>query len=308
MIPTFPQFKPIGIEDKDEIQAFTSCFPSYSDFNFVSLLCYDTQGDVIVSSLNGNLVLRLRDYLTQDVFYTFLGKGSLTESVETLLAYSQSERLAPTLRLVPEICITPEIADAFAVVPDDASADYLLSIERLTSLSIGKLKRKKQNIRSFKCKYPAYEIRRLDLTSSAMISQIENLCKLWQKKKDRSEEEFRTEFSAIRRCLAFARHLDLIGFGTFMNEQLAAFNIYEILPGNYCMLHFCKADPDFRSLADTSESETAQLMGRMNCSIINFEQDLGLPGLRQSKQSWVPVGFLKKYSITKKAASDVHEL
>lgn len=41
MIPKFPEFKKLELSNKEEIENFTSKFPPYSDFNFVSMWCWD---------------------------------------------------------------------------------------------------------------------------------------------------------------------------------------------------------------------------------------------------------------------------
>lgn len=56
MIPTFPEFKPIEITDKEEVENFTKNYPPYSDFNFISLFCWDVDGKRRLSWLNGNWV------------------------------------------------------------------------------------------------------------------------------------------------------------------------------------------------------------------------------------------------------------
>ena len=300
MIPTFPTFKRLDIEDKVEVQAFTERFAPYSDFNFVSLVCYDTSGDVIVSFLHGNLVLRLRDYMTDDPFYTFLGKERVEETIEALLLRSTAENLKPILRLVPAVGIAPsfeQVEERFSVAADNDGADYLLSVERLIALNIGELKSKKKRIEEFKRAHPSYKVGELDIQSPSVAQKIEGLCKSWQTKKTRSEEDVKKEFSAIRRCLTLSEHLDLVTLGIFMDDHLVAFNIHEILTNGHCMVHFGKAVPDIRGLGDALESETAVMMQRMNCSVMNYQQDLGLPGLRKAKQSWMPVGLLKKFTI-----------
>lgn len=64
MISEFPQFKKLELADKKDIEKFTSKFPPYSDFNFVSMWSWDIRGEMRVSQLNGNLVVRFTDYLT----------------------------------------------------------------------------------------------------------------------------------------------------------------------------------------------------------------------------------------------------
>lgn len=72
-IPAFPRFKHLDLDDQAEFDLFTGQYPPYSEFNFVNLFCYDTTGDCQVSILNGNLVVRFRDYVTREPFFSFLG-------------------------------------------------------------------------------------------------------------------------------------------------------------------------------------------------------------------------------------------
>jgi hypothetical protein len=37
----------------------------------------------------------------------------------------------------------------------------------------------------------------------------------------------------------------------------------------------------------------------LGCEFINFEQDMGIAGLKQAKRLWRPVKYLKKYTIKK---------
>jgi len=46
MIPEFPQFKNLELTDKIDVEKFTSKFPPYSDFNFVSMWSWDIKGEM----------------------------------------------------------------------------------------------------------------------------------------------------------------------------------------------------------------------------------------------------------------------
>ena len=46
MLPEFPQFKKLELSDKEEVEKFTSKFPPYSDFNFVSMWSWDIKGEM----------------------------------------------------------------------------------------------------------------------------------------------------------------------------------------------------------------------------------------------------------------------
>ena len=80
MIPEFPEFKKLELSDKEDVEAFTKKFPPYSDFNFVSMWSWDIKGEMRLSILNGNLVVRFTDYITGDPFYSFLGNNKTNET------------------------------------------------------------------------------------------------------------------------------------------------------------------------------------------------------------------------------------
>ena len=92
---------------------------------------------------------------------------------------------------------------------------------------------------------------------------------------------------------------EFVTVGALLEGALACFTINEAIHDGYYMAHFGKCDPQRRGLSDLLESETARLMRDLGCSQMNFQQDLGLPGLRRYKRSWAAGAFLKKFSIGK---------
>ena len=129
MLPTFPNCKKISLEDKKNVETYLSNFPPYSDFNFLSMWSYNTQNDVEIATLHNNLVVRLRDYITQEPFYYFLGNNNVSESIEILLAHSEKEHLMPKLKLVPEESIRKDLGklDKYNITQDRDHFDYILS-------------------------------------------------------------------------------------------------------------------------------------------------------------------------------------
>ena len=73
MIPKFPQFKKIELSDRVDVEAHTSLFEPYSDFEFTCLWTWDMKGERMISELNNNLVVRFTDYNTHNPFLSFLG-------------------------------------------------------------------------------------------------------------------------------------------------------------------------------------------------------------------------------------------
>ena len=75
---------------QEEIEKITSDFPPYSDFNFVSLWCWNLTNKTQLSLLNDNLVIRMEDYTTADIFYMFIGQSKIKNTIEILFKHLES--------------------------------------------------------------------------------------------------------------------------------------------------------------------------------------------------------------------------
>src|SRR3990167_9981485 len=102
MIPEFPHFKKLELADKKDVEKFTQKYPPYSDFNFVSMWSWDIKGEMRLSTLNNNLVVRFTDYLTGEPFYSFLGDNKVNETAEKLLDFTLEEEIKPKLHLIAD--------------------------------------------------------------------------------------------------------------------------------------------------------------------------------------------------------------
>ena len=303
MIPEFPCFKSIELADRPEVEAVIRRHPPYSDFNFASLWCYDTRGLGRLSMLHGNLVVQISDYITGEPALSFLGVQRVADTTGALLDHAAKHKLCPTLRLVPEMAAAPLMAmqDGFVAEEDEDSFDYIHSVEQLIALDHPALLPKRRRIEKLRSQHPGLEIRRLNLSEPQTADKILRLCERWRDGKGRSENEFATERTAIERCLSSAAHFEFVTVGALLDGALACFTINETIHGGYYMAHFGKCDPQWRGLSDLLESETARLMRDLGCSRMNFQQDLGLPGLRRYKRSWAAGAFLKKFVLRRRS-------
>ncbi len=303
MIPVFPAFKPLEISDATEIRKFTKRFPPFSDFNFVSLASYDLNVETAVSWLRGNLVLRLLDYLTGEPVYTFLGDSRATETIGDLFRFQKDRGMSPRLKYVPESLVSAErsrIQETYTVSEDEDSADYVFSADLISSYAFEGLTRKRKRVAQFRRAHPHHRVVDLDLRSPDTVSDIEGLCYEWRILKGRSEREVEREFQAISAGLSLIDESDLTGLGVVVDDRLVGFNIHEVLGDGYGMVHFGKAHPGLKGLGEFLELATATVMKQQHCELMNYQQDLGLEGLRKYKQSLLPVAMLQKLTIEEK--------
>ena len=301
MIPEFPNFKKLEFSDKESILAITDNFEPYSDFVFANILFWDYKEQMQISILNGNLVIKFNDYLTGKCFYTFIGLSKVESTITILLQYAEQAGIEKYIKLIPEIVISSFKNSKFTVTEDPDNLDYILSIEKLYSYEGHEFASKRRAVNTFLRRTPESNLKILDLKNEQTLEDIERLFILWHTQKvenGESTSESGHEFTALKRCLHFANELDVFGSGLYVNDKLIAFWLIGLLNNGYSVSHFEKADTwTYPGIFPYFKQKVAGELLKQNIHYINLEQDLGIPGLRQSKMAYLPVKFLKKYIV-----------
>lgn len=301
MLPKFPEFANLDLSHKDVLQEIANRFPSYSDFNFVSLFTWDTDNSVMISSLNENLVIRFKDYLTGDSFYSLLGTSKIDETIKVLLEYSKKQGENNELMLVPHSVAMKVSGDQHIVIEDRDNHDYLLSVADLVEFRTNKYRGKKNLFNRYQRLHgEKTETKSLDLSIPENRAELERVLQDWQLSRNKDNQEVRNEFIAIKRALENAKILNLQAYGLFVDHKLAAFTLFEILPNKVAVIHFDKADTRYVGIFEHLKHSFAKHIASLDIETINYEQDLGLEGLRRAKESYHPVDYLKKYRIKSK--------
>jgi hypothetical protein len=304
MLAEFPEFRPLRLGDRAAVQALTRRFQPYSDFNFTSLYSWDTNESVLVSVLNGNLAVRFIDYTTQEPFYSFLGDQAVDDTAQRLLALAKAEGIVAELRLVPEVTAWRLSPGLLELSEDESNCDYILGIEKMKTFQGNKLGPKRNFVNRFQKSYEAATVR-VDLGDIGIQTRFLDLYHRWLIQKGAAAENPENELLALHRVMFAARHLpDLFVVATFIGDDLAGFSINELAGSGYGMIHFEKADSGYTGIYAQLMQQMAGLMELRGCRYINYEQDLGIPGLRKGKSSYVPSHYLKKYVLRERRASE----
>ncbi len=300
MIPQFPLFKALELSDKEDVEKFTLQYPPYSDFNFVSMWSWNIEGEMQISQLNDNLVVRFTDYLTDKHFFSFLGNKKINETTHLILNLSKKEGLGTQLKLIPEDSIKGLDANSFFIQEDDNHFDYIYSLNELKLLRGKKFETKRGSINRFLGKNKTAHSKVINPLETRVMTDILKLNYHWveQKKLKDPYFEIKNELIAIDRFLNSNNPSNYCCVGIFLDEMLLGYSINEIISSDYSIGHFIKTHKEgsFEYLM----RETAHHLSEINIEFFNFEQDLGIPGLRKSKSSYRPVNFLKKYIISLK--------
>src|SRR5690242_7512357 len=243
MLPRFPSFKQLELSDACDVQRYASMYRPFAEFNFASLWSWNLDNSVLISELNGNLVVRLTDYASDAVFYSLLGDSDLDHTVEALISLSCREKLQPKLRLVPETVAEKLDKTVFSVTEDDNHADYILLVDRLLSYEGTRLASKRNEVNKFSRLCPAARFGILDLNDEAIIEESRAVFERWIERRASAHlADTQREFQAFERCLNSRDQLRLIGTGIFASDSMVAFSILQIVDETNAFALFEKAD------------------------------------------------------------------
>ena len=295
MISEYPAFSKLSLKHKGVFTRFVKQYEPYSDFNFVSFFSWNTDGSAEVARLHGNLVIRMPDYLDGHPIYSLLGVHDVDRAIDSLLATTDQ------LNLVPEVVVSAiQDPSRYHIAEDRDNFDYIYSLRHLSELAGGEYKKKRNKVNVFVKDHENFELAvqtktRLDQQT---IDDLKALDRHWATLNDRDEGDILAERKALDRLLDNFSEFNAVLVEVRVDRELKAFSINEVIDDNYILCHFEKAlRVHHENIYAFLAAEVAKELKYTGCRWVNWEQDLGLPGLRRSKESYQPVRMLKKYTI-----------
>lgn len=299
MIPQFPSFKKIELSDRADVEAHTDLFEPYSDFNFTCLWIWDTDGKRMISQLNGNLVVLFTDYMTSEPFLSFLGTRDCEDTAKTLIDYCKVQGLPTTLRLMPDVSISGISVKAFTIEESPGDFDYVLSTKKLALLAGTQFQQKRGRANKFWREKPLAKLARVDLSDQGVRMQLFETIRAWVHLKNTMKKDYEVahELTAIKRFFESDLLDSAIGVALFSGDIMLGFAIAEKLANGFAMGHFSKSIISYKGVTEALMQGNARYLVSLQIDYLNFESDLGFENMRESKMSWRPVKFLKRYNV-----------
>lgn len=173
--------------------------------------------------------------------------------------------------------------------------DYLYSVEELAKLSGNRFHKKKNLVNQFVKKNDyRYHTMTMDCVEHALALQD-----AWCEWRDcESSETLAAENEAIHRVLSDWDRLHGVYGGVIeVGDAQVAYTVAEKLTEDTVVIHFEKARTEYKGAYQAInklflENDAGAF------TYVNREQDLGDPGLRKAKESYNPVGYLEKYTVS----------
>lgn len=182
----------------------------------------------------------------------------------------------------------------YEVNRSDNFNDYLYYVEDLAEFKGKNFHRHKNHVNKFDKEYSSFSF---EFINESNIDEVKTFFTEYAKEKqheqlDSTEQE---ELRKIPELLDNLEEYNLFGYCIKIDNSVKGFELGEIV-GNMYYSHIQKADREIDGIYTKMVNSAAKdLKGR--ALIINREEDMGDPGLRDSKQRYHPFGFVKKEMI-----------
>lgn len=195
---------------------------------------------------------------------------------------------------VPDELITiwrDVFGDRLQVEESQSQWDYLYTATDLAELKGNRFHRKKNHVNRFIKQYGLdYRPMTPDCIEDVLDMQ-QDWC-LWRECAE--SESLLAENEAVVRVLEeWDRIPNLLGGSLYIDGKMAAYTVGEALDDDTLVVHFEKGHGQFSGVYQAINAEFIRHEGQP-FQFVNREQDLGDEGLRHAKQSYYPVGFVRK--------------
>jgi len=188
----------------------------------------------------------------------------------------------------------PEFTSHFEIINDLGFANYIYRAEDLALLA-GRKYAKKRNL-----------ISQADSSYQWVVKSIKREClpecinlleQIAGDDQIENNQSLINERLALDYTLQHFIELNQKGLVISVNDKPVAFSIYEELNQNTAIVHYEKADRNYKGLYQLVNRETSKVILESGYEFINREEDINLPGLRAAKQSYYPVEVRPAYQL-----------
>jgi len=287
-VPRFPEFKSVGLEDRDVIQPYIDLYaPEVCEMNFANTFIWRQFDYPRFTFINDNLCLLFDPPNESDYFLQPMGCTDLPGTILTCLS------LAPRLSRIPA-SFASRYCSGLRCAPDRDNFDYVYATSDLIELKGKKFDGKRNRINKFE---RCYAYKYFCLTPDH-LQDCRRLFEEWLIGKDQANCTIQAQKDAIGEGLTHFEALRLAGGAIEVEGKIAAFSIGGRLSAETAVIHIEIVNPKYEGLAQLMNREFVR-NELAAYALINREQDLGLPGLRRAKLSYHPHHLVEKYGISK---------
>ncbi len=181
---------------------------------------------------------------------------------------------------------------------EEGDNDYIYESEKWLTFSGRKYYRLRNHINSFNRLYP--ETGYFPIDNEKRLQDALHVAEVWQeehKEKDMPVDELDEEFCCITDAVDNWKELGMTGGVLYVEGSPVAATMASFLSSDVVDFHFDKAIGKYAASGATVVSRRHFASSGVTCNrqYFNLEEDMNIPGLRQSKEAYRPVYKLSKY-------------
>lgn len=296
MMLSISDFKPISFSDKEFFDDFYREYPpEHSDYLFSTMLCwqhymryhYARVSDWLIIMTEREGEFRFRPPRGPENLDIVLEVMDLAGKVgaDTPFSVVDPDRKKWMEREFPDLVFL-EHRDFF---------DYVYLAEDLAKLG-GKRYLKIRNQLNYFVRNHPYTAEEI---STDNFREVKEFLAKWCIRKGCEEEPLLESEKVAAHCsLDHLFDLGLRGLALRMEGEIEAFSVFERMSPDTAVVHFEKANIDYRGIYQAINRETAEVLAR-DYEFINREPDMGIPGLRTAKMKYHPHHMVEVYHVEK---------
>lgn len=296
-IPQFPDLAPLDLAHKPALDAaFAALRPRISEFTFTNLYIWRHAYGAKITRFGDVIFLLSWRADPEDSFVLPpLGEGGTLEQLQACFELLRQEGHDPKFcRAEREVLDRLGVSEPdFDIQSDRDDWDYVYPIRDLIELSEERYPEKVRHIRQFEKRFK-FEYRPI---TPDLVPACQELQDLWCDDKHCDlYSSLRAEGRAVKEILGRLGELNIRGGAILVNNRVQAFTLGEPLNDDTVVIHIEKASPDLHGAFQVINQQFL-IHEWADWKYVNREQDVGDPGLRKAKESYLPVRMVEKFTV-----------
>ena len=279
-------FHPITLEDKKIFDDIYSRYPiEHTENSFGTLYCWRHYGNYKIAEVEGSLII----WGDTDAYTSIRApigpknKKVLDAAVDLALS---TESEAPFLVLESwQLEWIKQVRPDLVFHQDRDFSDYIYSSESLASLEGKQYLMIRKQLNRFRKKCPST----VEIISEENFDDIKDFINKWCQYRECDKYTIlKHEKEALHEALSYFHELEFEGLVVKPHGEIGGLAIFEELNPTTSVVHYEKGLPDCEGIYKEINYQTA-LMLKDRYQYINRESDMGIPGLKESKERYHPV-------------------
>jgi len=297
-----PDIQSLTLNDRNLVtQYFHRYPPEISEHTFTNLFIWQPSRPIFFTEIDNNLVFLVKS-AGDEKDYLLYGPPVGTITIpDAIKAFVSSGIYAIGAVRIPDRNTVNLPSEKYVANPDRDNGDYVYLVSDLAELAGRRFSKKrnkiKQCLNSYFCEY-------VPITPD-LIAECEAMQENWCNSRECGRNPgLCNEANAIAETFAHFEEFGLLGGAVRVDGTIKAYAIGEELHPGTAVWHFEKAMAEIPGLGQLINQWFSKY-GLLDFDYVNREQDLGIPGLRQAKESYFPHHMVNKNSISPAAGKPV---